>query len=78
MILRVLASFAIALTPTRATACAVCLDSAFGDRGFNAAFVALMLTPFAVVAGVGGVLVWLGADRSRRDRDGRPKEGDRC
>ncbi len=78
MILRVLVSLALAVTPTPAAACAVCLDSAFGDRGFNAAFVALMLTPFAVAAAVGGVLVWLGTDRGPRDLGVRPKEGDRC
>ena len=48
----------------RVLACAVCLDTAFGDRGFNVAFVALMATPFAVALALGGVLAWL----VRRDR----------
>lgn len=78
MILRSLVALALALVPTTAAACAVCLDSAFGDRTFNRAFVALMLTPFAVAAAVGGVLVWLGGGSSRRDPDSRSKEGDRC
>lgn len=59
-------------------ACAVCLDSAFGDRGFNLAFVAFMLTPFVVLAGIGGVFAWLGAVRSRRRPDSRPEEETRC
>jgi hypothetical protein len=60
---RLLGSLALALVPTPAMACAVCLDSAFGNRGFNVAFVGLMLTPFAVAAAVGAVLVGLGAGR---------------
>jgi hypothetical protein len=51
-------------------ACAVCLDAAFGDRGFNLAFVALMLAPFVVLAAVGGALAWL--------RGIPPEETDRC
>ena len=54
--IRALAALAAIAVPGTAWACAVCLDSAFGDRGFNWAFVALMLTPFAVAAALGGVL----------------------
>lgn len=57
MTARALVALALALAPRPAAACAVCLDSAFGDQGFNWAFVALMLTPFAVAAGFVGVLV---------------------
>ena len=39
-----------------AEACAVCLDSAYGDRSFNRAFALFMLSPFAVAAAVVGVL----------------------
>lgn len=48
----------LALYPGLASACAVCLDSAYGNRGFSAAFVGLMLAPFAVVAGFAAVLAW--------------------
>lgn len=56
MTVRALAALAVIAAPRTAAACAVCLDSAFGDRGFTWAFVALMLTPFAVAATLGGVL----------------------
>lgn len=56
MTARALLALALTLAPRTAAACAVCLDSAFGDRGFNWAFVALMLTPFAVAAALAGVL----------------------
>lgn len=56
MTARGLLALALTLAPGTAAACAVCLDSAFGDRGFNWAFVALMLTPFVVAAGLVGVL----------------------
>ena len=78
MIPRVLVALALALTPTPAAACARCLGSAFGDRGFNVAFVAFMVTPFAVIAAVGSVLVWLGAARGRRAPDARSEEDPRC
>lgn len=54
--IRALAALAAIAVPGAAWACAVCLDSAFGDRGFNWAFVALMLTPLAVAGALGGVL----------------------
>ena len=58
----ILAALALALSPTIVEACAVCLDSAYGNRSFNGAFVFLMLMPFAVAAGLVGVLAWrLGA-----------------
>lgn len=55
-VIRALAALAVIVTPRAAWACAACLDSAFGDRGFNWAFVALMLTPLAVAGALGGVL----------------------
>lgn len=57
MTVRALAAVAVMLSPDLAWACAACLDSAYGNRGFSAAFVGLMLAPFAVAAGVGGVLI---------------------
>ena len=55
----ILAALGLALVPAIAEACAVCLDSAYGDRSFNRAFALFMLTPFAVAAALAGVLVWL-------------------
>ncbi len=55
---RSLVALALALVPEAASACAVCVDSAWGNRGFGWPFVALMLAPFVVVAGLGCVLAW--------------------
>ena len=59
----------LALVPTVAEACAVCVDSAYGDRSFNWAFVLFMLAPFVVAATLAGVLAWLHG--TGRDSDGR-------
>lgn len=56
------------LTPDLAVACATCLDSAWGDRGFGWPFVVLMLAPFAVVLGLVAVLAW-GRRRQPRPAD---------
>ena len=56
MTLPVIAALTLALVPTLVEACAVCLDSAYGDRSFNRAFALFMLTPFAVAAALVGVL----------------------
>ena len=53
---RVIAALTLALLPTMVEACAVCLDSAYGDRCFNRAFALFMLAPFAVAAALVGVL----------------------
>jgi len=58
----------LALTPDLAAACATCLDSAWGDRGFGWPFVVLMLAPFAVVLGLVAVLAW-GRRRQPRPAD---------
>jgi len=71
----VVAAFTLALLPTMVEACAVCLDSAYGDRSFNWAFALFMLTPFAVAAALAGVLarqlgvrrVCSGAERQASD-----------
>ncbi len=52
----IIAALTLAFFPTVVEACAVCLDSAYGDRSFNWAFVLFMLTPFAVAAALAGVL----------------------
>jgi hypothetical protein len=52
---------ALALAPAPVAACAVCIDSPWGARGFTWPFVVLMAAPFAVVAGLAGVVygyVW--------------------
>ena len=56
MTLPAIATLTLALVPTVVEACAVCLDSAYGNRSFNRAFALFMLTPFAVAAAVVGVL----------------------
>jgi hypothetical protein len=50
-----LAFLVVALAPRAAWACATCAFSAYGDRTFNWAFIGLILTPFAVGAGIAGV-----------------------
>ena len=67
-----LALLVLALVPGTARACAVCLDSAWGARGFGWPFVALMLAPFAVVTALAVTVAWLvrrappGAQRAAR------------
>jgi len=63
---RALVALILTLCPHVASACAVCLDSAYGNRGFSLAFVGLMLAPFAVAAGFAGILAWGYVRRSRR------------
>jgi hypothetical protein len=58
-------ALAHALLPDAVAACAVCLDAAWGDRGFNVAFVGLMLAPFAVAAALAAALAWGHARRGR-------------
>jgi hypothetical protein len=73
--LRPLLVLAQALVPDLAWACAPCLDSAWGNRGFSWAFVGLMLAPFAVLAGLAGVLAWGYAREPRRPRAPRAHAG---
>ena len=68
MIARAALALTLALHPALAFACAVCVDSASGTRGFSAAFVGLMLAPFAVVAGFAGIIAWRYV-RARRRTD---------
>jgi hypothetical protein len=55
---RALAAVAVAALaiPEAALACPTCVSSAFGDRTFNWAYLALILMPFALTAVVGGLL----------------------
>lgn len=58
---------ALALAPAPVAACAVCIDSPWGARGFTWPFVVLMAAPFAVVAGLAGVVYgYLRRPRQRR------------
>jgi hypothetical protein len=59
-------SATLALTPGVAAACPVCLDSASGSRAVGAAFLGLMLAPFAVAAAFAGVIAWSCARGRRR------------
>lgn len=61
---------AVMLGPDVASACATCLDSAYGNRTFNWAFAGLLLTPFVLAAGLLGGVVWV-CRRSRNQHDGR-------
>ena len=60
----------LALYPDLASACAVCWNPAYGNRGFSWAFVALMLAPFAVLAGLAGTLAY-GYRRRGRETSAR-------
>jgi hypothetical protein len=46
------------LTPRLAAACASCVASAYGDRGFNWAYILLLALPFGVLSVIAGVLAW--------------------
>ena len=48
----------MALAPGRAAACAVCIGSAFGDRGYTWPYIGLILMPFVVAAGIIAALAW--------------------
>ena len=49
---------AVTRVPQRAAACASCVASAYGDRGFNWAYVMLLVLPFGVLSAIAGVLAW--------------------
>jgi hypothetical protein len=70
-----LVALAPALRPDVAAACAVCIDSAWGNRGFTWPLAALMIAPFAVAAGVGGVLAWSVHRGRQRPRRAPPPPG---
>ena len=47
-----------ALAPQIVAACASCVASAYGDRGFNWAYVMLLVLPFGVLSAIAGILAW--------------------
>lgn len=51
-----LALLPLVLVPRVVEACASCITSPYGDQTYNWAYVGLMLVPFALVIGIGGVL----------------------
>ena len=53
-----LAAVIMALAPSRAAACAVCIGSAFGDRGYTWPYIGLILMPFVVAAGIIAAFAW--------------------
>ena len=56
--LRALAALTLALVPGRASACAVCLGSAFGDRSYSWPYLILILLPFALGTVIAGVIAY--------------------
>lgn len=68
---RTLAVLVSTLTPDVALGCATCLDSAYGSRGFNWAFVALMAAPLGVALGLLGGIVWACRRRPPADHGGQ-------
>jgi len=52
-----LAGFALALAAPAAHACATCVATAYGNRGFNWAFVGLMAMPFVVLTVIAARLI---------------------
>jgi hypothetical protein len=54
----VLLAAVVTLAPQLAAACASCVASAYGDRGFNWAYILLLVLPFGVLSAIAGVLAW--------------------
>jgi len=54
----VLLAAVVTLAPQLAAACASCVASAYGDRGFNWAYILLLVLPFGVLCAIAGVLAW--------------------
>ncbi len=50
------ASLLLVLAPRAVEACASCMSSASGDQTYNWAYIGLMLAPFTIAVGIGGVL----------------------
>ena len=48
----------VTLAPQLAAACASCVASAYGDRGFNWAYILLLVLPFGVLSAIAGILAW--------------------
>lgn len=71
---RALAIIVLALHPDVAMACATCLDSAYGNRSFNGAFVGMLLAPLLVAGGLLGAIAWI-CRRQARGTVGRRRRG---
>lgn len=54
-----------ALVPRLAAACATCVSSAYGDRGFNWGYGGLLIAPFLLMVVIVGVLGWNAGYRLR-------------
>ena len=59
-----LASAAL-IAPRTAAACATCISTGFGDRGYTWPYIGLILMPFFVAVGIVSVLAWHAGWRPR-------------
>jgi hypothetical protein len=64
-LMAVAATLAAVLAPRLAAACATCVSSAYGDRGFNWGYSVLLVAPFLVMVVIAGVLSWSAGYRLR-------------
>ena len=65
-----LATFMLMILPRVAAACASCINSAYGDRTYNVAYLGLILTPFVVLIAIGAVFTccwWTARHRESGD-----------
>jgi hypothetical protein len=64
-LMAVAVTLAAVLAPRLAAACATCVSSAYGDRGFNWGYSGLLVAPFLVMVVIAGVLSWSAGYRLR-------------
>jgi hypothetical protein len=64
-LIAMMVALAGALAPRMAAACASCVSSAYGDRGFNWGYGGLLIAPFLLMIVVGAVLSWNAGYRLR-------------
>ena len=60
----------LVMLPRAAAACASCINSAYGDRTYNVAYLGLILTPFVVAVAIGAVFTrcwWTARHRASGD-----------
>lgn len=70
MIAAGLATLVLLMLPGVADACASCINSAYGDRTYNVAYIGLILTPFVVAVTIGAVFTrcwWTARHREAAD-----------
>jgi hypothetical protein len=53
------------LAPRTVAACASCISTGFGDRGYSWPYIGLILLPFFVASGIVTVLAWHAGWRAR-------------